>query len=377
MRVLHVVEATEGGVALHLRDLVHEQLGQGLEVEILHSTLRPDRTFEAAIESFRARNVPLHTLAMHRDIGPHDFQSLRGLRAFLRSQPVYDLIHAHSSKAGAIVRLLGRTTAARVYTPHALVTMDPLLPPRKKAFFARVERVLAKRCERIALVSNQERDHARSIGLPAEKLRVVPLGISPAPMPSRAKARKALGVDEDVLLVGFIGRLTRQKAPEDAITAFAQAAVPGAKLALIGYGPLEPRVRALSAQHGVEADVMFLGNADGPALCPAFDVLLLTSRYESFGYVLMEAAHAGAALVSTPVGVAPDLIQDGVTGRLVPIGEPSHAAAALRQLLLEPAERSRLATAAREAMRAFSVEAMAKATLAVYKEALKAKRPRL
>ena len=379
MRILHVVESMAGGVARHLADLLPEQAAQGHEVELIYSPGRADRATEAAL--VRLAGVPSATVDMAREVGLHDLASLRALRREIAGRAPYDILHGHSSKAGALVRLLPRAIskgAPRVYTPHALITMAPELSPRRRALFTRIERALARRGDRIIAVSAQEADHARELGLAAAKIRTVlhgiPLGET-APG-ARAAARKSLGLDEATPVVGFVGRLWAQKAPEIALRAFAASTPrPDAVLLMAGYGSQEASLREEVRALGMEDRVRLLGDADGPALMPAFDVYLLTSRYESFGYVVLEAAAAGAALVATPTGVVPDLVEDGASGLLVPVDDVAATTAALDRMLGDPAFRKRTVTALAERLAPFDAATMARATVAVYEEAIRHRRP--
>lgn len=373
MRILHLVEAMGGGVARHVFDLIPEQLKSGHDVELLYSDspARLDHMARKGLPRMEALGVTMHSMPMRREVGLHDLGIARRIAAFIRNQKPYDVVHAHSSKAGAYLRMFD-IPAARIYTPNAFITMDPLIGTAKRFVYAAVERLLASRGELVIAVSDQEREHALDIGIPPERVRVVPSGIPPVAVSTRAQARATLGLDDSTLLVGFVARFISQKAPEMAIEAFCRltdAERNGAKLVMVGYGPQEQHTRAAAAKFPPD-HVVWVGDADGPAIMPAFDAYLLTSRYESFGYVLLEAAVSGAALIATRTGVAENLITDGRSGLLIPIDDPEAARSALARVLGDGSFRRDLQAQIAIDCQRFTAEAMSANTTAVYEEAI-------
>lgn len=379
MRVLHLVEAMGGGVARHVFDLMPEQLKLGHQIEMLYSDspARLDHMAKKGLPRMAALGVTGHSFPMQREVGYRDLGIALRIAKFVREHGPYDVVHAHSSKAGAYLRMVN-VPGARVYTPNAFITMDPLIGKAKRLVYATVERLLSWRGELVIAVSDQERDHALSIGIPGDRIRVVPSGITPVAVATRAQARAALGLDDSTLLVGFVARFISQKAPEMAIEAFCRLTDEerkGARLVMVGYGPLERRTRAVAEKYPAEK-IVWAGDGDGPALMPAFDAYLLTSRYESFGYVLLEAANSGAALIATRVGVAENLITDGKSGLLVPIDDPEAARKALARVLGDAEFRKSLQTQVALECRRFTAEAMAVNTLKVYEEAISLRKKR-
>jgi glycosyltransferase involved in cell wall biosynthesis len=164
---------------------------------------------------------------------------------------------------------------------------------------------------------------------------------------ARRRARAALGLPPDALVVGAVGRLTYQKAPEDFVDALARLGRPDVIGTWVGRGALAGRVarraRALPPGQfrlaGERGDIL--------DILPAFDVFVLPSRYEGLPTAIVEAMICGIPVVATAVNAVPDLVIPGETGLLVPPRRPALLAAAIGQLLDSPALAARMAAAAR------------------------------
>ncbi|MDX6696649.1 MAG: hypothetical protein QOE65_46 [Solirubrobacteraceae bacterium] len=162
-------------------------------------------------------------------------------------------------------------------------------------------------------------------------------------------------------VIGFLGRIEPRKAPLDLVRAAPaiREGAPGARVVLVGGGPFqadagyEAAVEREARARGVER----FGWVDGgPGLMRHLDVLVLPSRQEPFGTVLAEAMAVGTPVVATRVGGVAEVVDDGVTGRLVAPGDPPALAAAVLEVL---ARRDEMGAAARSAAARFSTEAYA------------------
>lgn len=372
MRILLAMEATGGGTGRHLVDLATGMIRLGHAITIIYSPLRAEPSFVSAVNALPDAEV--HALPMRRAVGPKDLIDLSRLTQLVRQIGPFDVLHGHSSKAGALVRLLPKTIPGlRVYTPHAFRTMDPALKGPARHFYAMVERVLAQRTQRIIAVSEQEREHAIGLGIAPRRVAMVPNGIDAPALPSRAEARAKLGLSATSAgpVIGIVGRLTHQKAPERALHALAGSRRDDARLVVIGTGELAPSLLTLAGQLGISRRVAFVGLVDGQSAMPAFDVLLMPSRYESFGYVLLEAAAAGVATLSTPVGFAREIVAMLDRGAIVHNGDdPVLWSSALDRLLDDIDAERRGRTAAKLPRGAPNATQMVEETLAVYTNAL-------
>ncbi len=369
LRIALILETSGGGSGRHVLDLARGLSACGQDVTVIWSPTRAQADFKAALASLTG--VETHTLEMNRSVGLSDLKSLRALSALLRRLPKFDILHGHSSKAGALVRLLPRSLrGARIYTPHAFRTMDPELKAPGQQIYGLLERALAPRANRIIAVSAAERDHAVTrLGMSKNRVRCVVNGAYLPEGASRMAARAEMGLTEDEIAVGFIGRLDAQKDPLRFVGAIRHVAerVPELRGVVIGDGAL--RQEAEAAAEG--APVRFLGWRDGPALFPGLDLFCMTSRYEAMPYTLIEALHASMPIVTTAVGGAEETVIEGENGHILPLNSSAEAIGeALAGLAGAPAARMAMGTASRRLAQHRTVDVMVGETLELYAAAL-------
>jgi len=376
MKVLLVLEATLGGTSRHLLDLADGLLERGIEVHFVYSTLRADGNFLSGLASLRATRPGFHchSIPITREVTFSDISSYVKVSRYVSDHGPFDVIHAHSTKAGFLTRLLLNSGSARmVYTSHGLMTMDPALTGARRRAVCRLESMLAYRSDVVVSVSNAERHAAVQTGIPASKIILIPNGIHLIPSELQLKSRKtirdSMGLLSDSICIGFVCRLVPQKKPERAIEAFAllkQRTTHNVHLAMIGRGAKETELRQMVARLGIETNVHFLGEVDGAVHMSAFDVLAHASSFEAFGYVFVEALSAGVPIVTTRVGGVEELISTGVTGYICDPWNPSTFADYLQLLVDDPVQRSALSVAARERAAEYTVAKMVNSTAELY-----------
>ncbi|MEV0393996.1 glycosyltransferase [Polymorphospora rubra] len=267
----------------------------------------------------------------------------------------YDVVHTHTAKAGT----LGRAAAAHAGTPRIVHTFHglPFHPFqagwRRRAHLA-TERWLARRTHAFLAVGPAVAAEAvrRRVAAP-ERIRTILPAVEPtwrAPgTTARGLARLALGVPPGVRVVGTVGRVGHQKAPEDWIDALAALGTDDVWGVWVGDGPGRRRLLDRARRRGLAGRFRLLGHRDDVAdLLPAFDVFALASRYEGLPCTVIEAIGAGLPVAATAVAAVPDVVVPGETGLLVPPGRPRELARAVRHLLDQPAEAARMAIRARE-----------------------------
>jgi glycosyltransferase involved in cell wall biosynthesis len=210
--------------------------------------------------------------------------------------------------------------------------------------------------------------------IPSSKVRTVHNGIDHRPiraaMGERAAVRAELGLSPEDVAVGVVARLEPPKGVEVFIRAVAQipATVPVRAL-LVGDGSLEGRLRTLAKELGVsEHRLRFLGlRHDIPRLLSAFDLFVLPSHWEGLPGAIMEAMCAGLPVVASRVGGIPELVQEGLTGHLVPPGDPDALVHAILYLAQNPTARIRMGEAGFARITAdFSLDQMVKRTEEIY-----------
>jgi glycosyltransferase involved in cell wall biosynthesis len=373
LKVLMVVESSGGGTGRHVLDLADGLIARGVEVHVIYSPLRADQMFFdrlAEIPSLRATPLPMRTGPHPRDIGV-----VRAVKRYLRNFGPFDAIHGHSSKGGAIARLaaFGAGVPA-IYTLHGLIMMDPGLPRWKWLFYLTIELTLSLRTARVIAVSPEEARAAVRVGLGRSRVVTVPNGIGPLKLAPRHEARRIMGVSDDALVIGFVGRLVDQKAPDVLVKAFATTTrvAPHARLAMVGAGPLDKPLRELAWRLGVADKIIWLGERDARGVFAGFDVFALSSRKEGLPYVVLEAMVAGLPVIATSSAGVEILVEPGVNGAVVPPGDDAAFARALIDLALNPQRLARYAAASRARAAELTIDAMVERTLDVY-EALTAR----
>ncbi len=185
----------------------------------------------------------------------------------------------------------------------------------------------------------------------------------------KARARERLGLPRDGLVVGHLARLAPVKGHEFLLAAARE--VPGARFVLVGpaWPGMEENVRGWARANGVEDRVTIAGRVDEPAAAiAAFDVGVVASvGSEAMSRAALEYLAMGVPVVATRVGSLPELVEEGVTGRLVPPRDPAALGAALRALLADGVLRARMSEAARRtALSRFGAEAQAAKLEALY-----------
>jgi glycosyltransferase involved in cell wall biosynthesis len=285
---------------------------------------------------------------MERAVGFADISSLYQIIQILKKDGPFDVIHGQSSKGGGYARLAGLITGVPVvYSPHAFITLSPLLGWRKRIAYSILERVLSLATARIFCCSQSEYFHARKLGIPAKRLVIVPNGLSVGPTPTRDELRQRYGFAQDDIIAGFVGRMEEQKAPDRFIEAAAKlfSEVPALKFVLIGDGPKRKPLQELLENIPGGERVHWLGNIDARPVFPMFDIFVMTSLYEGFPFALLEALWAGLPIVSTPVGGTEEMIELGFNGLIVPQGSRDRLVQAIKSLALNPSIRRELGAA--------------------------------
>lgn len=280
-----------------------------------------------------------------------------------------NLPHTYSAQytlAAPVARLAG---ARRVVSTEHLTMLAPMrLRGWGKVLLTRwVDRV-------ITLSESNRRDLTGPHRLPAAKIRVVPNGVpDPHPVDPNAvsRARTALG-GGDLPRILHVGALTPRKGHRLLLDALDALRHRPWRLALVGTGEEEARLRQRVAEMRLEDRVTFLGHRDDvPALLAAADLVVLPSSREGAPLVLLEAMAVACPAVTTDIYGVPELYHGSEAGLLVPSGDVDRLADAIATLLDDPERRGRMGRSAREQYEArFTVGHMARGTVAVYTEVL-------
>jgi len=319
--------------------------------------------------------------ALRTPIDPgSDLRALRALAVLLRRRP-FDVAHTHTAKAGVLGRMAARRAAVPriVHTYHGFPFHEFQSRGRRGAYVA-IERRLGRITDVALCVGTGVAVEAVRRRLVApERIRTIGVAVPgaagtelPAREPgARDRARRALGIPAGATVVGAVGRLTYQKAPEDflaMIDHLGRAGVAGVVGVWVGGGELAEQVARLADAKPAGRIVLAGERQDVPELLPAFDVFMLPSRYEGLPTAIVEAMMAGVPVVATAVNAVGDVVVPGETGLLVPPQRPDLAADAVRYLLDQPAVAARMAVTARARLgERFGLPALRDALAAAYR----------
>jgi glycosyltransferase involved in cell wall biosynthesis len=295
-------------------------------------------------------------------------QERRALRALLEPRE-RGIVHSHGYRADVLFAPVARTLGyATVTTLHGFTGGDV-----KNRLYEFLQRRAARRFDRVAAVSRPIADAMRR-GRNAERVVLLPNAYSGGgPSADRSEARARLGLQANGFVVGWVGRLSHEKAADVLVAALAHAKDLPITIAVIGDGPDAERLRVMAEALQVSAMVRWLGPVDDASeLFRAFDLFVLSSRTEGTPIVLFEAMAASVPIVATAVGGVPDV----VTAReatLVPPDSPQALAAAIRDVVSGGAEAvQRAANASTVLATRFAPARWLDAYEAIYQDALRA-----
>lgn len=343
-----------------------------------------------ALDAFGQRQgVEVHGVEMPRRISPlHDLGALRRVSAAFRAlRP--QIVHAHTPKGGLLGMIAAKRAGVplRIYHIHGLPFVTAT--GARRQLLRASERVACAMAHQVLCVSESVRKLAVDEGLcPPGKIRVLLRGsingvdsagrFDPARgAPLRKEVRERFGIPADARVIGFVGRLVRDKGIVELAGAWTRlrADHPDAHLLMVGPveagDPVPPAV--LEALRG-DPRVHLPGPSDAAGMYPAMDLVVLPTYREGFPVVPLEAAAMGLAVVATRVPGCVDAVEDGGTGALVPAGDAAALAEAVARYLADPELRARHGARARARVRAgYAQEEVWEATFREYLRLLAAR----
>ncbi|MBI5353866.1 MAG: glycosyltransferase family 4 protein [Chloroflexi bacterium] len=327
IKVLEIGKST-AGIGTYLR-----WLAQGLDLQRFQLTFAclSENGMELADELRSIEGVSAIAWPMKRfkvDLVSDLTLTLRIAR-LIRAEK-FDLVHAHGSKSGFLVRLAAMGSGVPVvYSPHCF-SFHAGVNRATSNILAALERFAAKYLTaKIITVSNGEQALASRFRVGNAKLFVtIHSGIDllryESPVDKSVQKSK-LGLDENSLLIGAVGRLGEQKSPLDFVrmAALVHAKNPQTNFVWAGSGPLEGEARKLSEELGLADVCHFIGEyKDVPALLRVMDCLVLPSLWEGLPIVLLEAMASGVPIVATNIPGNNEAVSSGKNGWLVPPHDP-------------------------------------------------------
>ncbi len=282
------------------------------------------------------------------------------LRSFIRDAQA-DVVNFHYS--GSIISAKD-VVAARLAGVRRCVASVHLAArwEREKPLRRTMTGIAATLCDRVVAESSNAARGQLAAGVPRAKLVVIPNGArTPAPQLTNSEARARLGLSPDDFVVGAAARLAPVKRLQDLVEAVGVARNQGipVRAVIAGDGPERAALQSLARERANGA-IEFLGQRPDPTdIYFASDVLVLPSELEGQPNMPMEAALCGRPCIGTAIGGTSDIIVDGVTGFLVPVGAPDAIAQKIVQLYANPELARGLGSAAlKRAQAEFSAEQM-------------------
>ncbi|MDP8969933.1 MAG: glycosyltransferase family 4 protein [Actinomycetota bacterium] len=358
-----------GGMQHHTAQLARELDCRGVAQTVLTSRLagRAGQEPLGRYGTIRRTGFPLARLRQLWSVGAF-------VHALGRRTPPVDLVHAHQGEdiaALAIALLAARRRACPlVVTLHCSVRHTF----RAWSWRARLLRLLGGFVEKAAIdradaVITLTASAARRCidgGKGPGAVRVIPSGVDPT--------RFTAGLPDPFPQIGrprivYVGRLAPQKSVTTLVDAFCRMPVDPSQLVIVGDGPERSMLESKARRSAHRDRIHFTGfvpHREVPAVLAHADVLALPSRYEELGSVLVEGMQSGVAIVASSVGGIPEVIEHGRTGLLVPPGNATTLATALRSVLTRPGLARQLGDGARERARRYRWDNLTGEVLQVY-----------
>lgn len=369
-----------------VRGQVRYMKASGFEVEVISSPGPRLAAFG------REEDVSVHAVEMQRRITPWDDVTALGALCQVLQRVRPTIVHAHTPKGG----LLGMLAAWLAQVPIRIYHMRglPCLTARgsRRVILRTSELVSCATAHRVIAISPSIASTAVKIGLcPAEKITVLHNGGNGLDAlglfnPNRysggsvRETRARFNVPMDASVVGFVGRVVRDKGIGELVRAWLSLREEYLDLHLLVVGPLESQdpVPAQVYERMVSDPRVHLAGRmekrEVPAILAAMDILALPSHREGLPNVPLEAGAMGLPVVATDIPGCVDAVVDGVTGILVPPHDPSALARAIARYLADPELRRRHGQAGRErVLRAFRPHDIWEATLQEYIRLLRAR----
>ena len=375
-----------GGMSVYIRELARELGKRGHRIDVF--TRLQNGRHQPVVDLFEnvrlihlgiPNNGQLSRLALYPYL-PDFFKSMENFRS--REGIVYDLIHSHYWLSGR----LGNWAQERWNQPH-LAMLHTLGEVKNRTGVGRpepelriaAEKQLVKNCHRILAPTDREKDNLiRYYGVCGEKIGVVPCGVNMDlfnPQDKQA-TRKQLGFDPDDSILLYVGRFEPLKGIEGLLEAISHLKrYRRLRLVLVGgdgsEAPESRRLKRKVANLGIEDKVLFAGRVDQRDLPPYYssaDALVISSHYESFGLVGLEALACGRPVVSTPVGAMETLINQSQAGYVISDTLPRSLATGIQSIISNP--NLPRADEIRKSVLKYSWSNVATATLMEYEKAI-------
>jgi len=369
MNILHLITTiNRGGAENHLFALASEQLRQGLTVHVAYLKGNGYWYSELSSNGCYVYNLDLKYYG--------DLKPIYRLRKIINNvKPM--IVHAHMPPAELYFRLTDLLTdfvGSYIVTKH-----------NDEPFFSGIgSRFVGKWCytraDRVISISSAVKSYTlNTFGKHKSHIANIPYGIDIEPYceacVDKVKAlRHAWKISPNTFLIGTVARLVPQKAIHILLRSFAlflSETKADSSLVVVGQGPLRDELRKLTFLLGISESVVWAGfREDIPVVMQALDCFALTSQYEGFGLVLLEAMAAGLPIIATEVSAIPEIVYDKYNGYLCPAGDIKAIAEALSKMN-DPSIRTEFGNrASAQVKKMYSLKRMIESTISLYSESI-------
>jgi glycosyltransferase involved in cell wall biosynthesis len=317
-------------------------------------------------EAAQRAGIEVFPLSLRNEV---DLRPVFSLRRLIRGER-YDIVHFHTKRAHALSLWLGRIHSELRY----VVTRRMDYPLRRGRY---VDFLYNRRVDGVIAISRKIAELLVQAGVRAERIRLIHSGIDPAPF----KMSESQGTSQGPTVVGTVAVLEKRKGHRFLLEAAAALKRQGhrVKYRWAGEGSERQALERQILASGLQGEVEFAGFVGAvPGFLSAIDIFVLPSLYEGLGVSVLEAMAAGKPVVATRAGGLPEIVDDGVTGVLVPPGDAQALARALASLVSNPTLARQMGSKGRErVLRGFTMEKMAQGNEDYYYEILEAHRGEL
>jgi len=338
------LEPFVGGVRTWVCTVLVRLVENGFDVTLICSLNRSRPNDDVQIRELRDAGIKVHIVPMNRRISP-----LRDLRSFVRilgllKKNRFDIVHTHSSKAGALGRIAAVLAGAGAvfHSPHCFALLRSQSRV-KKSFYLALERLLAKLSTALVAVSQSEAEVAvRARIVPSQNcvvipnaLPVTPISVKPPSVETYSSIKASLAINEDTRIVTTACRLVEYKGIFRFLKAARLSRTPDTIFLVAGEGDLEISAQECIRQNCLTGKVKLLGHVSNmERIYAVTDVVVLCSDAEGQPYLLLEAMRAKCPIVATAVIGNDELISQGRTGLLAQ-PTPESIAKAIDELLAD------------------------------------------
>ncbi|TDS13882.1 glycosyltransferase [Sphingobacterium paludis] len=347
VKILFGLEAGDAGALKHLVSLACGLNSERFSITVILSPARSSRVFKE-IDKMTSAGINVLLFSMASKVAMvKDIRLIRKLTSHLQENR-YDIVHAHSSKAGLTFRIAARLAKIDniIYTPHCFYFQG------KTGFrlwvFSLAERVLGRFTTKLIVSSNEELWARKQHIVSSEKLTVIQNAIQPdeyRPAITREEIKEKFEIPAHCLVVGGVGRLSKQKDWKTFICAAREVLLQHKDLVFViaGDGELFKQLESLITDLALKQRVMLLGHVEEMRnVYPLFDIFVSSSLWEGLPYSLLEAMHFKLPVIASDIGYA-DILVDQYNALLYRPKDHMQLAEMIMTLIENPSYRERLA----------------------------------